>query len=59
MEKSKNWGQAIVFCRSFCHAGGYNYSINQTGYVYCLFAHIVLLESDYPSIVGTRGNIEP
>ena len=29
-----NWGQAIVFCSSFCHAGGSNYSINQTGYVY-------------------------
>ncbi len=49
-----NRGQAIVFCSSFCHAGGSNYSINQTGYVYCLFACIVSTESDYPSEVGTR-----
>jgi hypothetical protein len=49
-----NWGQAIVFCSSFCHAGGSNYSIDQMGYVYCLFAHIVSAESDYPSKVGTR-----
>ncbi len=49
-----NWGQAIVFCSCFCHAGGSNYSIDQTGYVYCLFAYIVSLESDYPSKVETR-----
>jgi hypothetical protein len=49
-----NWGHAIVFCHSFCPASGSNYSINQMGYVYCLFAYIVLLESDYPSKVGTR-----
>jgi hypothetical protein len=48
-----NWGQAVVFCSSFHHAGGSNYSINQTGYVYCLFAYIVSSESDYPSKVGT------
>jgi hypothetical protein len=47
-------GQAVVFCSSFCHAGGSNYSINQTGYVYCLFVYIVSLESDYPSKVRTR-----
>jgi hypothetical protein len=28
-----NWGQAVVFCSSFCHAGGSNYTINKTGYV--------------------------
>jgi hypothetical protein len=49
-----NRGQAIVFCSSFCHASGSNYSIDQTGYVYLLFAYIVLSESDYPSKVGTR-----
>jgi hypothetical protein len=49
-----NWGQAIVFCSSFCHAGGSNYSINQTWHVYCLFAYIVFVESDSPSEVGTR-----
>jgi hypothetical protein len=49
-----NWGQAVVFCSSFCHAGGLNYTINKMGYVYCLFACIVLAESDYPSKVGTR-----
>jgi hypothetical protein len=49
-----NWGQAVVFCSSFCHAGGSNYTIDQTGYVYCLFACIVLAESDYPSEVRTR-----
>ncbi len=49
-----NWGQAIIFCRSFCHAGGSNYSIDQTGYVHCLFAYIGTMESDYPSKVGTR-----
>ncbi len=48
--------RAIVFCSSFCHAGGSNYTINQMGYVYCLFAYVVLLESDYPSEVGTRVN---
>jgi hypothetical protein len=36
-----NWGQAVVFCSSFCHAGGSNYSIDQTGYVHCLFAYII------------------
>ncbi len=49
-----NGGQAIVFCSSFCHAGGSNYSINLMGYIYCLFAYIALLESDYPSVVRTR-----
>jgi hypothetical protein len=49
-----NRGQAVVFSSSFCHAGGSNYTINQTGYVCCLFAYIVLAESDYPSEVGTR-----
>jgi hypothetical protein len=29
-----NRGQAIVFSSSFCHFGGSNYTINQTGYVY-------------------------
>ncbi len=52
-----NRGQAIVFCSSFCHAGGSNHSINQTGYVYCLFAYIISSESDYPSEVGTRVKI--
>jgi hypothetical protein len=41
-----NKGQA-VFCSSFCHSGGSNYSIDQTMYVYCLFAYIVSSESDY------------
>jgi hypothetical protein len=27
-------GQAVVFSSSFCHSGGLNYTINQTGYVY-------------------------
>jgi hypothetical protein len=49
-----NWGQAIVISSSFCHAGGSNYTINKTGYVYHLFAYIVLAEADYPSEVGTR-----
>jgi hypothetical protein len=49
-----NWGQAIVCCSSFCHAGGSNYTTNQTRYVYFLFAYFVLLESDYPSKVETR-----
>ncbi len=49
-----NRGQAIVFCSSFHHAGGSNYTIDVTGYVYCLFVYIVLAESDYPSEVGTR-----
>ena len=30
-----NWGEAVVCCSSFCHAGGSNYSINQTGCAYC------------------------
>ncbi len=49
-----NRGQAIVFRSSFCHAGDSNYTIDKTRYVYCLFASIVLVESDYPSEVGTR-----
>jgi hypothetical protein len=49
-----NRGQAVVFCCSFCHAGDSNYSINQTGYLYRLFAYIVSLESDYPSKDGAR-----
>ncbi len=49
-----NRGQAVVFSSSFCHAGGSNHTINQTGYVYRLFAYIVSAESDYPSKVGTR-----
>ncbi len=49
-----NWGQALVFCSSFCRAGGSNYSINQMGYVHHLFAYTVLSESDFPSVVGTR-----
>jgi hypothetical protein len=49
-----NRGQAIVFSSSFCHFGGFNYTVNQTEYVYQLFAYIVLSESDYPSKVGTR-----
>ncbi len=53
-ELAVNRGQAIVFSSSFCHSGGSNYTINQTGYVYRLFAYIVLLESDYPSEVRTR-----
>jgi hypothetical protein len=47
-------GQAVVFSSSFCHSGGSNYTIKQTGYVYRLFACIVLSESDYLSVVGTR-----
>ncbi len=47
-------GQAVVFYSSFCHSGGLNYTIEQTGYVYQLFAFIVSSESDYPSVVGTR-----
>ncbi len=47
-----NWGQAVVFCSSFCHTGGSNYIINnKTGYVYCLVAYIVLEEANYPSKV--------
>ena len=34
-----NQEQAVIFCSSFCHAGGSNYSIDQMGYVYCLFAY--------------------
>ncbi len=49
-----NRGQAMVFSSSFCHSGGSNYTIKKTGCVYQLFACIVLLESDYPSVVGTR-----
>jgi hypothetical protein len=29
-----NRGQAVVFSSSFCHSGGSNYTIEQTGYVY-------------------------
>ena len=49
-----NRGQAVVFSSSFCYSGGSNYTIKQTGYVYQLFAYIVLSESDYPSVIGTR-----
>jgi hypothetical protein len=49
-----NRGQAVVFSSSFCHSGGSNYTIDQTGYVCWLFAYIVLLQLDYPSVVGTR-----
>ncbi len=28
-----NRGQAVVFSSSFCHSGGSNYTIDQTGYV--------------------------
>ncbi len=49
-----NQGQAVVFCSSFCHVGGSNYTTDNTGCVYCLFACVVLAESDYPSKVGTR-----
>ncbi len=47
-------GQAVVSTSFFCHSGGSNYTINQTGYVYQLFAYIVSSESDYPSVVGTK-----
>ncbi len=53
-ELAVNRGQAIVFSSSFRHSGGSNYTINQTGYVYQLFAYIVSSESDYPFEVGTR-----
>jgi hypothetical protein len=33
-ELTINRGQAIVFSSSFCHSGGSNYTIDQTGYVY-------------------------
>jgi hypothetical protein len=46
-----NQGRAVVFCSSFCHAGGSYFSIDQTGYVYHLFAYNVLWKSDYPSKV--------
>jgi hypothetical protein len=29
-----NRGQAVVFSSSFCHSGGWNYTIEKTGYVY-------------------------
>ena len=48
-----NRGQAMVFSSSFCHSGGSNHTIEQTGYVYQLFAYIVSSESDYPSVIGT------
>ncbi len=47
-------GQAVVFSSSFCHSGGSNYTIEQMGYVYQLFAYIVSSESDYLSVVGTK-----
>ncbi len=47
-------GQAVVFTSSFRHSGGPNYTNDPTGYVYQLFPCIVLLESDYPTFVGTR-----
>jgi hypothetical protein len=49
-----NWGQVVVFSGSFFHSGGSNYTIDQSGYVYQLFAYIVLLESDYSCVVGIR-----
>jgi hypothetical protein len=49
-----NQGQAIVFSSSFHHASGSNCTIDKTGYVYRLFAYIVLVEADYPSKVVTR-----
>ncbi len=55
MEKLKNcWligDRPLFFSSTFCHSGGSNYTIDQTGYVYQLFAYIVLSESDYPSVV--------
>jgi hypothetical protein len=47
-------GQAVVFTSSFCHSGGSNYTNDPMGYVYRLFVYIVSLESDYPTVVGTR-----
>ncbi len=47
-------GRAVVFTSSFRHSGGSNYTNDPTGYVYQLFAYIVLSESDYPTVVGTR-----
>jgi hypothetical protein len=47
-------GQAVVLCSSFCRTDGSSCTINKMGYVYCLFAYIVLAESDYPSEVRTR-----
>ncbi len=44
VELHVNRGQAVVFSSSFCHSGGTNYTNEQTGYVYQLFAYIVLLE---------------
>jgi hypothetical protein len=51
-ELAVNRGQAVVFSSSVCHSGGSNYTINQTGYVYRLFACIVSSESNYPYEVG-------
>ncbi len=33
-ELHNNRGQTVVFSSSFCHSGGSNYTIEQTGYVY-------------------------
>jgi hypothetical protein len=39
-ELSVDRGQAVVLTSSFCHSGGSNYTIDQTGYVYQLFAYM-------------------
>jgi hypothetical protein len=53
-----NQGQTVVFSSSFCHAGGSNYTINKAGYVYCLFAYIVLAEAYYLPKLEKGSDIE-
>ena len=50
-------GQAIVFPSSLRHAGGSNGITANRTYKYCVFAYIVSEESDFPSEVGTRLNV--
>ena len=50
-------GQAILFPSSLHHAGGSNGSTADTNYKYCVFAYIISEESDFPSEVGTRLNL--
>jgi hypothetical protein len=52
-------GQAVVFSSSFCHSGGLNYTIKQTGYVYKLFAYIVCWNQIILPSLELGSNIEP
>ncbi len=54
-----NRGQAVVFSSSFCHSGGSNYTIEQTGYVYQLFAILFCWNQIILPSLELGSNIEP